>query len=97
MFDHEGPTVVSAMHNLIVGVFEHLKTTSPMDVDQRLAYTQRILRRAAPKKYKEVLVAKKNSREMSGTSAKSQGYPRRLYGLGTIRITQGMTDMRKSL
>ena len=43
-FNHEGPTVTSAMHDLTVGVFEHLNITSPMDVDKRLAYTQRILR-----------------------------------------------------
>ena len=31
-FDHNGPVVIGAMHNLTVGVFEHLKITSPMDV-----------------------------------------------------------------
>ena len=56
MFDHEGPAVISVMHNLTVKVFEHLNITSPMDVKKRLAYTQRILRRAALKKYLEVLV-----------------------------------------
>ena len=44
------------MHNLTVGVFEHLDITSPMDVDNSLAYTQRILRGFALKKYQEVLV-----------------------------------------
>ena len=47
MFDHEGPIVISAMRDLIAVVFEHLNITSPMDVDKRLAYTQRILRGAA--------------------------------------------------
>ena len=43
-FDHEGPVVISAMRNLTVGVFEHLKITSPMYVEKSLSYTQRILR-----------------------------------------------------
>ena len=61
MFDHEGPTVVRAMRTRTVGVFEHLDITSPMDVDQRVAYTQRILRGAALKNYREVLVECKHS------------------------------------
>ena len=36
-FDHEGPTVVSAMRNLTSGVFEHLDIIPPMDVDKRVA------------------------------------------------------------
>ena len=44
------------MRDLTVGVFEHLQITSPMDVDKRLAYTQRIIRGAALKNYQEVLV-----------------------------------------
>ena len=44
------------MHNLSVGVFDQLDTTSPMDMDKMVAYNQRILRGAALKKYIEVLV-----------------------------------------
>ena len=40
MFDHEGPTLV----------------TSPMELDQRVAYTQRILRGELLQKYKEILL-----------------------------------------
>ena len=36
--------MVNAMHDLSSGVFEHLEITSHMDVDQRVAYTQPILR-----------------------------------------------------
>ena len=54
-FDHEGPAVVSAIRDLNVGVFEHLEITSPMDIYQRIAYIQRIMRGAALKKYKAVL------------------------------------------
>ena len=43
MFDHEGPAVVIIMHDLTSGMFDHLDITSPIDVDQRLTYTQRIL------------------------------------------------------
>ena len=50
-FDHKGTVVISAMHDLTVGVFENFNITSPMDVDKRLVYTQRILRGAALKKY----------------------------------------------
>ena len=56
MFDHEGTAVISPMRDITVGVFENLNITSPMDVDKKLAYTQRILRRAALKKYREFLV-----------------------------------------
>ena len=49
MFYHEGPVIISALCDLIVGVFQYLKITSPTDVDKRLAYVQRILRGAALK------------------------------------------------
>ena len=67
MFDLEGPVVVRAMRALPVGVCEHLKITSPMDVDKRLAYIQRILRVSALSKYREVLVTcKHSSKEIVG-------------------------------
>ena len=47
MFDREELAVVSAMRSLTSGVFDHLEITSPMDADQRIAYTQRILRGGA--------------------------------------------------
>ena len=53
-FDHEGTAVVNAMYDLTSGLFEHLEITSPMDVDKRVAYTQRILRGTALWKYKDV-------------------------------------------
>ena len=66
-FNHEGPTVVSAMRNLTVGVFEHLEITSIMDVDQRVAYTQHTLRGAALKKYRYVIVeCKQLTNEIAG-------------------------------
>ena len=61
MFDQEGPIVISAMHDLTVGVFEHLEIISLTDVDKRLACTQRILRGAVLKKHWEVLVTCKQS------------------------------------
>ena len=55
------------MRNLTVRVFDHLEITSPMDVDRRLAYTQRILRGSALKKYREVLVTcRKSEKEIAG-------------------------------
>ena len=55
-FYNEGPTVVNLMRDLTSGVFEHLGITLTMDVDQRVAYMQRILIGAVIKKYKVVLV-----------------------------------------
>ena len=60
-FDHEGPGVVSTMRDLTVRLFEHLETTSPVDVDKRVAYTQCILRGVELKKYRAVLLECKQS------------------------------------
>ena len=60
-FDHEVTAVVSAMRNLTAAVFDRLDITSHMDKDQRVAYTQRILRGAALKKYRAVLEECKQS------------------------------------
>ena len=66
-FDHEGPAVISATHNLTVGVFEHLDVTSPMDVEKRISYMQQILRGAALKKYLSVLVTcRQSEKELAG-------------------------------
>ena len=61
MFDNDVHAVVSAMRDLTIGVFEHLEITFPMYVDKRVAYTQRILRGAALKKYRGVLAEFKQS------------------------------------
>ena len=61
MSDHEGPAVFNTMRDLTSGVFENLDITSPMDVDQRVACMQSILRGAALKKYKVVMVECKSS------------------------------------
>ena len=47
MFDHEGPVVVSVMCNLSSRLFEKLDITSPMEVDQSIAFMEHILRGAA--------------------------------------------------
>ena len=46
MFDHEGLVVISAMRDLIFGVFYHLEINYPMDVVKGISYKQRILRGA---------------------------------------------------
>ena len=56
MFDHEGPGVFNAMQELTRGVFGQLDITSPTDVDQRVAYINRVLRGDALNKYKAVLL-----------------------------------------
>ena len=67
MFDHEGTVVVSAMCKLTAVVFEHLDIIPPMDVDQRVSYTQCILRGSVLKNYKLVLVeCKKSAEELTG-------------------------------
>ena len=66
-FNHEGPAVISAMHDLIIGVFEHLEITSPMNMDKRLSYKKRILRGATLKKHREVLVTcRKSAKDLAG-------------------------------
>ena len=66
-FDHEGPIVVSVMCNITVGVFENLDITITIDVYQRVAYTQRILKGSALKKYREFLVAcRQSAKELAG-------------------------------
>ena len=55
------------MRDLTVGVFEPLGITSPMDVERRIVYTQRILGGAALKKYREVLVTcRQSAKELTG-------------------------------
>ena len=59
--------MISAIRNITVGVFEHLRITSPMDAKKRLAYMQCILRGAALKKYQEVLVTSRHlANELAG-------------------------------
>ena len=66
MFNHEGPVVINAMHDLTVRLFEHLKIISPTDMEKRLAYT-RILRGSALLKYREILVTcKQLANELTG-------------------------------
>ena len=60
MFNNEGPVVVLAMSNLTVRVFEHLETTSNLDIDKRINYKQIILRGTPLKKYKQVLAGYKD-------------------------------------
>ena len=50
MFDHEGPSVISMVRDIIVGVHEHIETTSVMDIYLRIYYTERILREPLLKK-----------------------------------------------
>ena len=47
--------MVRTMRNLNSGVFEHLETTSPMDVNQGINFKRRLLRGAAIKIYMAVL------------------------------------------
>ena len=55
------------MRDLTSGVFDHLGITFPMDVYQRLACKQRILRGSALKKHKVVLVeCKQSAKDLAG-------------------------------
>ena len=66
-FNHEGPVVVSTILDLTSGVFDHLQIMSPMDVDQRVAYTQSIMRGALLKKYKAVMLGcKQLAKDIAG-------------------------------
>ena len=54
------------MRDLTIRVFDHIEIISPTDVDKRLAYTQRILKGLALKKYREVLVTCNQSAKAPG-------------------------------
>ena len=55
------------MRDLTSGVFKHLEITSPMDMYQRVAYTQQIPREAALKIYKAFLVeCKQSEKDLAG-------------------------------
>ena len=43
IFDHERPTVINSMHDLMVGVFEHPYITSKIYLYLRIKYTEQIL------------------------------------------------------
>ena len=59
--------MISGMSNLTVGNFDHLEITSPIDMDKRLAYKQRIIRGSALKKYRELLVTcRQSAKELAG-------------------------------
>ena len=55
MFNHQLLTVVHAVCNLTVGVFEHLEITSSMDFGQSIGYTHIIIRVSCLDKCKQVL------------------------------------------
>ena len=55
------------MRDLTVGIFEQLEIILTTDADKRIAYTQRIFRGSALKKYREVLVTcKQLAKELLG-------------------------------
>ena len=56
MFDNQVPAMVHVMRDLSSRVFEYLEITSPLDVDKRVNYTQRLLRVLGLKKYNTILV-----------------------------------------
>ena len=47
--------MVHTMRDLTSGIFEHLEITSPLDIDKRFNYRQRLLRVLALEKYNTVL------------------------------------------
>ena len=60
MFGHEGCTMVCAMCDQKVGIFEHLEIMAKTYVDQRVKYIQHILTGTALKKYCDILLMCKN-------------------------------------
>ena len=61
MLYHEGPTVIRAMRDITVGVFEHIEITYNMDVDKIIEYMECILRGTALNKYIQDLTDLKDS------------------------------------
>ena len=60
-FDYEGPAVVNEMSDLIVGISDHLDTTPSLDIDFRVKYIERILKRATLNNFISVLVSCKEN------------------------------------
>ena len=59
--------MVCAMHDLTNRVFKHLKITFTLNVNERVKYTQRLLKGTVLKKYKTVLVeCKELAKSISG-------------------------------
>ena len=56
MFDHEVPIVISAMHNLTVGLFKRLEISSILDVDKVNKHTKHVIRGESINKHRQVLV-----------------------------------------
>ena len=55
------------MCGLNIGVFDHLDTTSPIDVDQRVDYTHRTLKGYSLKQYREFLIGcRQLTKELAG-------------------------------
>ena len=55
------------LHNLTDGLSEHLYITSPMYMDQRVAYTQLIIKGFVLKNYREVMVGfRQSAKELAG-------------------------------
>ena len=55
MFEHEGPCIVNGVHELPVGILEHLNITPWSDVDIRVNFIDCILKGAALKKFTVLL------------------------------------------
>ena len=43
-FEHEGPTIVNTMNELIVGIFDHVNITSILYIGERFKYIKLILK-----------------------------------------------------
>ena len=51
--------MINVMHDLIVRIFEHLDITSKLELYLRVKYTERIISNAYLKKYRQVLLVRK--------------------------------------
>ena len=66
--------MVSAMRNLNSVVFDHRGITYPMEVEQRVAYMQRIMRGESIEKYKALLMEYKQSENDISEDKRTLGY-----------------------
>ena len=67
MLDYNRLSIISAMHDLMAGVFEHIYFTSILDIGLRIKYTERILRVSALNKFLQVLLeCKESSKRLYG-------------------------------
>ena len=78
-FDHEVPTVVGTICDLMVGIFEHMNIKYIQDVDERFKYFEHILKGYDLKKFRTVLILCMDNVASEDGDNRKLGYPKDVY------------------